>query len=90
MSAKKIKRLVRAFSGLYEKAFFVLKASKIYAGNCDSVTANTDYVAGDMIDKGLDYIIFACSDGAVIFSDLRVDDFSPEQSLRALDEIIYE
>jgi len=87
MTAKQIKHMIRTFSGLYEKAFFVVNDVVVYAGNCESVTSVNNYVAGEFVDQGLDYIIFACSDGAVIFSDLRVNDYGPEQSLIELQRI---
>ena len=90
MSTNHISELVNAFKGQYYKSFFVYGEHTIYVGNCEFVDIETNFISGEIIDQGLGYVIITCSNGAVILSDLRVDNYSPEKSLILINKIFNE
>ena len=90
MSTNHISELVNAFKGQYYKSFFGYGEHTIDVGNCEFVDIETYYISGEIIDQGLGYVIITCSNGAVILSDLRVDNYSPEKSLILINKIFNE
>lgn len=90
MSVDQISDLVNAFMGQYYKSFFIYREHNIYVGKCEYVKLETNFNTGEIIDQALGYVIISCSDGAVIFSDLRVDNYSPEKSLQKINNLFYE
>ena len=90
MSTNQISVLVNTFKGQYYKSFFVYREHTIYVGNSEPVELESNFVLGEIIDQALGYVIIACSNGAVIFSDLRVENYSPEESLKLINKIFHE
>lgn len=88
-TTNQIFNMVNAFKGKYDKSFFIFKEYEIYVGCCEFVEFESNSDFGEIIDQALGYVIITCANGAVIFSDLRVNNYSPEKSLILINKIFF-